>query len=174
MRYTSLLPATVAYAATTHSSSLNCTDIVIPVAAYAQNLQLPSNLTVAGLTPAFAASVPTLPTTQVGGTYKIAVRYCPPTKPQASRAQTLQILVPGLTYNSDYWSGLGPPGTRPGQDYYSYVEYAATDGFPPCPSIVSATATRRGPTASPPASYHSRPRPSTRSCWPPGRASCRA
>lgn len=37
---------------------------------------------------------------------------------------------PGSTYTKDYWSGLAPPGTQPGQDQYSWILYAANQGYP--------------------------------------------
>ncbi|KZV85192.1 alpha/beta-hydrolase, partial [Exidia glandulosa HHB12029] len=59
----------------------------------------------------------------VSGTYNLQLRLCPPTVSNASRATTLQVLVHGATYNTEYWDvGFEP-------EIYSYVRFAAARGY---------------------------------------------
>lgn len=79
-----------------------CQNIVIPVAASAENLSIPSNFSldpetllsqILGLL--FSLFIPTT-------TFNIAARYCEPEVQVASRANTLQLLVHGATYDRNY------------------------------------------------------------------------
>ncbi|KZV83564.1 hypothetical protein EXIGLDRAFT_701288 [Exidia glandulosa HHB12029] len=88
-----------------------CTNSFVTVTASATNYDL-SNGT---LPP--AATVP------VSGTYSIQLRYCKPTLPVPSRANSLQVLVHGLTYNTNYWDIPYKPDT------YSYARWAAFNGY---------------------------------------------
>ncbi|EME41981.1 hypothetical protein DOTSEDRAFT_72924 [Dothistroma septosporum NZE10] len=96
---------------------LNCREITIPVNVSAENENLASNST-------------TPPSTLVTGEYYIRARYCEPAKIVGYRKDTLQLLVHGITYTQNYWSGLAPPGTIPGQDEYSWIKYASDRGYP--------------------------------------------
>lgn len=60
----------------------------------------------------------------MSGTFGIELKYCEPTKVVPSRANTLQILVHGATYDTSYWDF----GFQPGN--YSYVHFAAAQGYP--------------------------------------------
>lgn len=112
--------------------ALSCQDIEIPVSVSAQNKNLPLTLGLDTLkdTGALNRLVAGLTSSLVHGTYTIHARYCEPTEQVASRRDTLQVLVHGITYTLDYWSGDLPPGTSAGQDEYSWIKYAANQGYP--------------------------------------------
>ncbi|KAH9215485.1 hypothetical protein DL95DRAFT_461122 [Leptodontidium sp. 2 PMI_412] len=99
-------------------SQLNCTNVVIPVTITATNLHIP----IATTGPVF--DVP------VHGTFNIAARYCEPEIKVPSKQKTLQILVHGITYDRNYWSGDGPPGSSYHGDQYSWIEFASKLGYP--------------------------------------------
>jgi hypothetical protein len=48
---------------------------------------------------------------------------CEPQVANASRADTIQFLVHGISYDKNYWNGLGT-------DEYSWVDYATKQGYP--------------------------------------------
>lgn len=120
----SLLPIlVVGITATPTETRLSCHEISIPVRVPVESADIPRT---AGID-------------NVNGTYSlnqgrdgvhIRARYCEPTKKVAGRRDTLQVLVHGITYTRDYWSGLAAPGTKPGQDQYSWVKFAAEQGYP--------------------------------------------
>jgi pimeloyl-ACP methyl ester carboxylesterase len=123
--------AAACLAAPVTTSPLTCHDVIIPVEVSANNIALPPNLGFADLTPAFVESaIATFGTTLVQGQYNIGARYCEPTTVVPSRQQTLQVLIHGITYTRNYWSGLAAPGTKSGQDEYSWIVYAAEQGYP--------------------------------------------
>ncbi|CZR69991.1 uncharacterized protein PAC_19892 [Phialocephala subalpina] len=99
-----------------------CTNVVIPVTVTANNVVLPATTP-----PAF---------NQVSGTYNIAARYCEPANNLHPRRDVLQVLVHGITYTRNYWSGDGDPNilTGPGAPYggnlYSWVDFASQQGYP--------------------------------------------
>ncbi|CAD6503829.1 BgTH12-05574 [Blumeria graminis f. sp. triticale] len=62
--------------------------------------------------------------------FNIAARYCEPEVKNPSRANTIQLLVHGITYTKNYWSGLGPPGEGYNGDSYSWIAYASKQGYP--------------------------------------------
>nr|CEG03725.1 unnamed protein product [Fusarium acuminatum CS5907] len=97
---------------------LSCTDIVIPVTISATNLQIP----IASTGPTF--DVP------VHGTFNIAARYCEPEIKIPFKQHILQILVHGITYDRNYWSGDGPPGSSYHGDQYSWIAFASKQGYP--------------------------------------------
>ncbi|KAH6699741.1 hypothetical protein BKA61DRAFT_582913 [Leptodontidium sp. MPI-SDFR-AT-0119] len=99
-------------------SQLNCTNVVIPVTITATNLHIP----IATTGPVF--DVP------VHGTFNIAARYCEPEIKVPSKQKTLQILVHGITYDRNYWSGDGPPGSSYHGDQYSWIAFASKLGYP--------------------------------------------
>ncbi|KAF2162626.1 hypothetical protein M409DRAFT_68938 [Zasmidium cellare ATCC 36951] len=91
-------------------AALNCRDITIPVSASALNFDFPATLNLTKL---------------VSGTFHIDGTYCEPSKAVASRRNTLQILSHGITYDRKYWSG-----TQFNTSIYSWVQYAANEGYP--------------------------------------------
>ncbi|TVY83688.1 hypothetical protein LSUE1_G003808 [Lachnellula suecica] len=95
----------------------SCTDIVIPVTITANNVDLTST------------QVPQ-PIVIVTGTYNIAGRYCEPENQISGHHDTLQVLVHGISYTRDYWSGDGPPGQGFHVDQYSWVSTASEAGYP--------------------------------------------
>ncbi|CAJ0550196.1 Ff.00g101260.m01.CDS01 [Fusarium sp. VM40] len=97
---------------------LSCIDVVIPVTISATNLQIP----IASTGPEF--NVP------VRGTFNIAARYCEPEIKIPFKQHTLQILVHGITYDRNYWSGDGPPGSSYHGDQYSWIAFASKQGYP--------------------------------------------
>ncbi|KAI6777301.1 hypothetical protein HG530_001246 [Fusarium avenaceum] len=97
---------------------LSCTDVVISVAINATNFQIP----IASTGPTF--DVP------VHETFNIAARYCEPEIKIRSKQHTLQILVHGITYDRNYWSGDGPPGSGYHGDKYSWIAFASKQGYP--------------------------------------------
>jgi pimeloyl-ACP methyl ester carboxylesterase len=122
--------AAASQAAPLNSWPISCQDVMIPVKVSADNYVLPSNLTMADLTLTFLEStVPNSSTIRIEGEYSIGARYCTPSCAVPHRKQTLQVLVHGITYTRNYWSGLAEPGTKPGQDEYSWIVYAAGQGY---------------------------------------------
>lgn len=112
-------------------AALTCNDIAIPVSVSALNKNFPPDLSIDSLlTPGLLNKIVAgLTSSLVSGDYTIGARYCEPSKDIASRRDTLQVLVHGITYTKDYWSGLAPPGTLNGQDEHSWVKYAADQGY---------------------------------------------
>lgn len=113
-------------------STLQCQDIGLTVTAQALNKKLPDNLkdlfTINGFNK-LTAAFESLPTQLVGGTYTISARYCEPLTKVEQRQNTLQILVHGLTYDKDYWSGVKTSDIGAGHDEHSWVYYAAQQGY---------------------------------------------
>jgi pimeloyl-ACP methyl ester carboxylesterase len=126
-----LLHGAVIVASQDSQSSLACKEIDINVSVSALNKDL-GNLGLDALKDAVALNelVAAASSVLVGGNYTIAARYCEPTYKAPSRQHTLQFLAHGITYTRNYWSGLAAPGTKVGQDEYSWVEYAAKQGYP--------------------------------------------
>ncbi|KZV85185.1 hypothetical protein EXIGLDRAFT_623316 [Exidia glandulosa HHB12029] len=89
----------------------HCIESLIPITASATNFDLSSG------------SAPANATVHVSGTFGIQLRLCAPTTPVSSRSKTLQVLVPGATYNTEYWDAGFEPET------YSYVRFAAANGY---------------------------------------------
>ncbi len=69
------------------------------------------------------------PVQSTSGTFQLSARYCAPQVNIASRANTLQLLVHGVTYNKLYWSGLSYP-VGYGGDAYSWIAFASSQGYP--------------------------------------------
>lgn len=57
------------------------------------------------------------------GDFNISMRYCTPTKLVAKRADTVQVLLHGVSYDKEYWHSEGNAD-------YSWVDYALTQGYP--------------------------------------------
>ncbi|KUJ19595.1 uncharacterized protein LY89DRAFT_717068 [Mollisia scopiformis] len=98
------------------NQSPSCTDISFPVTVTAANAIIPI----------------TTPITfqQVSGTYNIAARYCEPQNFVESRENTLQVLVHGITYTRNYWSGDGTLETSYDGAMYSWIDFASKQGYP--------------------------------------------
>ncbi|KAF2209971.1 hypothetical protein CERZMDRAFT_46247 [Cercospora zeae-maydis SCOH1-5] len=111
---------------------LSCRDLNISVDVSAKNRALPNGLDLSSLQGLSVLNdlVAGLGEFLVSGTYTISARYCESSANVQSRNTTLQILVHGLLYTKDYWFGGAPPGTQAGQDEYSWVLYAAEQGYP--------------------------------------------
>lgn len=111
---------------------LRCHDMTLGVAAEALNKKLPNDLkeifTINGFNE-LTAAFQSLPAQLVGGTYNISARYCEPLAKIEQRQNTLQLLVHGLTYDKDYWSGVKTSDIGPGHDAHSWVYYAAQQGY---------------------------------------------
>ncbi|CAL5869860.1 uncharacterized protein PFLUO_LOCUS4091 [Penicillium psychrofluorescens] len=109
-------------------------DVAITVSATASNLDIPGDLDLASLTPAdgeyVANLTATLPRKSITGIYTIAGRYCEPANADPARQNTLQILVHGITYDRNYWSGMGPPGHQFNGTEYSWIDFASKEGYP--------------------------------------------
>ncbi|KAF8851755.1 hypothetical protein BDZ45DRAFT_750342 [Acephala macrosclerotiorum] len=99
-----------------------CANIVIPVSVTANNYVLPATNPLAF--------------NNVSGTYNIAARYCAPANDLHSRREVLQVLVHGVTYTRNYWSGDGDPSIShgPGAPYngntYNWIGFASDQGYP--------------------------------------------
>ena len=70
------------------------------------------------------ASQPFVPAT-IYGTYQIYGQFCKPTVKEVGRANTLQVLVPGVTYGHVYWNGFDATPTVG----YSYAAFANAKGY---------------------------------------------
>ena len=114
----------------------SCTDLVIPLTAGASNgvYPIPANFNyndpnaVDALIYQVSHNGP-YPFQPTSGTFQISARYCIPQNSVASRADALQLLVHGATYDKDYWSGLSYPNGFHG-DSYSWIAYASSQGYP--------------------------------------------
>ncbi|EJD51025.1 alpha/beta-hydrolase [Auricularia subglabra TFB-10046 SS5] len=74
----------------------------------------------------FDISSGTLPpnaTVPISGTFGIQIRFCEPTVDIVARADTVQVLVHGITYDTEYWDSSFEP------ESYSYVRFAAAQGY---------------------------------------------
>ncbi|KZV85089.1 alpha/beta-hydrolase [Exidia glandulosa HHB12029] len=90
----------------------HCTESLVSVTASATNFDLSSG------------SLPDVATVPVNGTFKVKLRFCEPTVHIRGRADTLQVVVHGLTYGRLYMD----PDFEP--DTYSWVRWAAAHGYP--------------------------------------------
>jgi pimeloyl-ACP methyl ester carboxylesterase len=104
-----------------------CQDVNIPVTVSAMNKQLPTDLVLSNPTSLLNAVASELLVLPVSGTFNIAGRYCKPEVTIPGREKTLQLLVHGITYDRNYWSGLGFPGYQ--GNNYSWVAYASRQGY---------------------------------------------
>ncbi|KAI4161742.1 MAG: hypothetical protein LQ342_004574 [Letrouitia transgressa] len=115
-----------------------CTYLEIPITAKANNkvFPIPTNLDYnnPGAISALIQTVlgdagavyPPIATTFNG---IVAARFCEPQVKVASRANTVQLFMSGVTENNLYWFGLGYPNGISG-DKYSTVDYASKQGYP--------------------------------------------
>ncbi|KAI0997620.1 hypothetical protein K3495_g10568 [Podosphaera aphanis] len=126
--------STIVFGATISPRAPTCSDINIPVSLDTLNFNIDSDLnsqdSLKNAMQKFFNSNNTSPTVRVNGQYNIAARYCEPEVRNATRANTIQILVHGITYTKDYWSGLGAPGNGFDGDTYSWIAYASKQGYP--------------------------------------------
>lgn len=115
-----------------------CKDFKIPITASAKNKLIfdPTHdlNTVDGVTSflgsgagALGQLINLIPQTK---TLPLSARYCAPAanaNAPAERKNHVQLLLHGIPYNKDYFSGLGyPAGSKP----YSWVDYATAQGYP--------------------------------------------
>lgn len=117
------------------SQSLRCSEITIPVSIQSTNAYIDPNINSApslynALRNIYSGITDFVFNVNVAGTYNISARYCEPEVDIPSRRNTIQLLVHGITYTKDYWSGLGPPGSGFDGDTYSWIAYASKQGYP--------------------------------------------
>lgn len=112
-----------------------CIDVSIPVAITANNKAL-SSIPGALSDPASLLKALTVPAlleyallgdVPVVGSEIFTGTYCEPSIRNAARADTLQLLVHGITYTRHYWDGTIAPAN---QSSYSWVDYALSQGYP--------------------------------------------
>ncbi|KAH7402184.1 Alpha/Beta hydrolase protein [Phaeosphaeria sp. MPI-PUGE-AT-0046c] len=64
----------------------------------------------------------------VSGTFAISATYCRPAQEVPGRETTIQLLLHGVGYTKEYWSGIGFSNTTfPGQ--YSWAHHATSQGY---------------------------------------------
>lgn len=113
----------------------SCSEFKIPVQVNTMNFYINPNVnSTAALNNTmqniFSGLVNLVSNVTVSGTYNISARYCEPEFRNSSRSNTIQLLVHGITYTKDYWSGLGAPGNGYDGDTYSWIAYASQQGYP--------------------------------------------
>jgi hypothetical protein len=59
----------------------------------------------------------------------MSVRYCEPENKVASRADSVQFMVHGVTGTKDYWNGLSYQNDFDGTKY-SWINNASKEGYP--------------------------------------------
>ncbi|KAJ6790216.1 hypothetical protein PWT90_10264 [Aphanocladium album] len=114
-------------------SDIQCQDLDITVAARAVSLIFPQKLTdirTPELVANLLTNIESAGTAIVDGTYQIAGRFCPPLLDVEERRDTLQVLVHGVSYTKDYWSGPTTSDIGPGSTNSSWIYYAAQQGYP--------------------------------------------
>ncbi|VDB90612.1 Bgt-51650 [Blumeria graminis f. sp. tritici] len=112
-----------------------CSEITVPVSVRSTNALLDSGINSQdGLRGAMqnilSGVLGLILNVNINGNYNIRARYCEPEVQNSERADTIQLLVHGITYTRDYWSGLGAPGSNFGGDDYSWIAYASKQGYP--------------------------------------------
>lgn len=114
-----------------YAAGPNCHEVTIPASVLATNKLIPSslNLTRLGTVPgAIGEFIGDVQDTTVAGTWDIIGRYCEPERKVEKRKHTVQLLVHGLTYTKEYWSGDSFPGYQ--GDKYSWIAKASREGYP--------------------------------------------
>lgn len=107
-----LVPSLALAGAARSLLSPHCTESLANITASATNFDLS------------ALTLPPNATIPVSGTFQVKLRFCEPTIAIPSRANTLQVLVHGATYNEQYMDSSFEPET------YSYLRWAAQRGYP--------------------------------------------
>ncbi|KAI0995065.1 hypothetical protein K3495_g13116 [Podosphaera aphanis] len=139
MHITSLLISSLtfitAYGAVIERRGPTCTEFKIPATITSDDINIGTSIdSQAGLRNvmqnALSGILNLLTKASVSGTFNIAARYCEPEVQNPARANTIQILVHGITYSKDYWSGLGSPGAGFNGDTYSHIAFASKQGYP--------------------------------------------
>ncbi|KAK4451557.1 Alpha/Beta hydrolase protein [Podospora aff. communis PSN243] len=112
------------------NSPSHCSFVDFQISATAQNLVFSNppdpnsaDEAVAFMMTALATGVPSTGSQEVGGSFNIHAVYCKPTKKVKKHADTLQLLVHGITYNSSMWEGWGFG------DKYNWHAYASKEGY---------------------------------------------
>ncbi|KAI9756203.1 MAG: mRNA cap guanine-N7 methyltransferase [Chaenotheca gracillima] len=126
-------PATQAVARDDHSSSL-CQKVHIPVTASADNFAFPklNDLNKPGAIQDLLVEVGNVLTkgekVTRGGSFQIVGRYCRPTvSVDRDRDSTIQLLLHGLTYRKEYWSGDLWHSSNSAK--YSWTDFANRQGY---------------------------------------------
>jgi hypothetical protein len=134
---TGMLASSVLAAPTLERRDPACTEFIIPVDASAPTQvfsDVPANISdptvlafylISQLSGGLGALLGAGGTVLTGGKYNISMRYCEPETIVKSRADTVQLLVHGLTYTKSYWDGLGYESYD-----YSWIDYASQQGYP--------------------------------------------
>lgn len=122
------------YGAISPRQANKCIEVTIPVQVEAQNRifqnlpdLLDASILLDSTTLLSIIEDDVFTSTPVSGSEVIAGEYCEPTSYDPKRANTLQLLVHGLTYTRDYWNG-GVEHYQPAN--YSWTEYALSQGYP--------------------------------------------
>jgi hypothetical protein len=97
--------------ATLAAGAPTCTNVTLSIAASANNYLLPSESALPFTDPSLLINTVILDaqeaiTYPVSGTYTIKARFCQPETFVASHANTLQLLVHGVTYDRNYWQEI--------------------------------------------------------------------
>ncbi|RKF78946.1 putative ctr copper transporter family protein [Golovinomyces cichoracearum] len=115
-------------------SGPSCSEFRIPVTVSVENMKIDPNInsvdSLRGAMQGIALGTLKPVKVKIQDTYNIAARYCEPEVQNPNRTNTIQMLVHGITYSKDYWSGLGPPGAGYDGNTYSWIAYASTQGYP--------------------------------------------
>ncbi|TQS35336.1 hypothetical protein Golomagni_04246 [Golovinomyces magnicellulatus] len=115
-------------------SGPSCSEFRIPVTVSVENMKIDANInsvnSLKGAMQGIALGTLKPVNVRIQDTFNIAARYCEPEVQNPNRTNTIQMLVHGITYSKDYWSGLGPPGAGYDGDTYSWIAYASMQGYP--------------------------------------------
>lgn len=138
LRTAFLLHAGLSAAAPAKRSGPTCSDINLSVTISAENRVIPdyllsgltsTTLSLAGVEQLLNGVGNELQLAIVNGTYNIAGRFCEPEVHIPGRSDTIQLLVHGITYDRNYWSGGGSLTGWEGSDY-SWLAHASAQGYP--------------------------------------------
>ncbi|KAH7058921.1 Alpha/Beta hydrolase protein [Macrophomina phaseolina] len=133
-----LLHAGLTVAAPAKRSGPTCSDINLSVTISAENRVIPdyllsgltsTTLSLAGVEQLLNGVGNELQLALVNGTYNIAGRFCEPEVQIPGRSDTIQLLVHGITYDRNYWSGGGSLTGWEGSQY-SWLAHASAQGYP--------------------------------------------
>ncbi|RFU23978.1 hypothetical protein B7463_g12360, partial [Scytalidium lignicola] len=122
--------ASLSTSALASTPSPRCIEFTIPVTATSINVDIPdvTFTTVQSVVDLLESTAPILNTSETSS-FDISARFCYPTKVVASRKNTVQLLVHGITYTKSYWSALDYSPAVSNQ-LYSWVDFAAANGYP--------------------------------------------
>ncbi|GME44931.1 Alpha/beta hydrolase fold-1 [Neofusicoccum parvum] len=138
LRSAFLLHAGLSAAFPAKRSGPACSDVSLSVTISAENRHVPgylasglqdATLTLAGIEQLLNSVGDEVQIALVNGTYSIAGRFCEPEVQVAGREDAIQLLVHGITYDRNYWSGGGSLAGYQG-DKYSWLAHASKLGYP--------------------------------------------